>query len=416
MWEERQGPWENAVVGRHRRRHLQVHRRRHDVEAADQRACRTVVQANLAISPAQSERLYASSPASDAPGCSTDARRRRHLPQRRRGRDAGRASRPTRGRAAASAAAICRCRCRDPKNPDIVIMASTVVVEVHRRRQDAGRRSRARPAATTIRTAGSIRTIPTSCSSPPTRAPSSRSTAAQTWSSWYNQPTAQLYHVTADNAFPVPRLQRTAGERVRVRVEPRQLRRDLASRLDAGRRRRIRLRRARSARSRHRLRRPQRHPLRPADRTGLSRRTARPVAAARREQPALSARSGRCRSCSPKSTSARCSSPTTISGRRSMAARRWPQISPDLTRKTWDDAEERGQISAAARGDSRTQRGVIYTVAPSYQDINAHLGRHRRRAHPRDGRRRHDLEGRDAAADWPVGQGVASSTPGASTR
>lgn len=24
----------------------------------------------------------------------------------------------------------------------------------------------------------------------------------QTWSSWYNQPTAQLYHVTADNAFP----------------------------------------------------------------------------------------------------------------------------------------------------------------------------------------------------------------------
>src|SRR5205823_3087525 len=24
----------------------------------------------------------------------------------------------------------------------------------------------------------------------------------QTWSSWYNQPTAQLYHVMADNAFP----------------------------------------------------------------------------------------------------------------------------------------------------------------------------------------------------------------------
>ncbi len=26
--------------------------------------------------------------------------------------------------------------------------------------------------------------------------------AGQTWSSWYNQPTAQLYHVSADNAFP----------------------------------------------------------------------------------------------------------------------------------------------------------------------------------------------------------------------
>src|SRR5258708_12934464 len=24
----------------------------------------------------------------------------------------------------------------------------------------------------------------------------------KTWSSWYNQPTAQMYHVNADNAFP----------------------------------------------------------------------------------------------------------------------------------------------------------------------------------------------------------------------
>ena len=24
----------------------------------------------------------------------------------------------------------------------------------------------------------------------------------QTWSSWYNQPTAQFYHVTTDNQFP----------------------------------------------------------------------------------------------------------------------------------------------------------------------------------------------------------------------
>jgi Uncharacterized protein related to plant photosystem II stability/assembly factor len=24
----------------------------------------------------------------------------------------------------------------------------------------------------------------------------------ETWSSWYNQPTAQMYHVNADNAFP----------------------------------------------------------------------------------------------------------------------------------------------------------------------------------------------------------------------
>ena len=47
----------------------------------------------------------------------------------------------------------------------------------------------------------------------------------QTWSSWYNQPTAALYHVMADNAFPVPRVRRTAGQRIGVRREPRQRRR-----------------------------------------------------------------------------------------------------------------------------------------------------------------------------------------------
>ena len=33
----------------------------------------------------------------------------------------------------------------------------------------------------------------------------------QTWSSWYNQPTAQMYHVITDNQFPVPRLRLAAG-------------------------------------------------------------------------------------------------------------------------------------------------------------------------------------------------------------
>ena len=26
--------------------------------------------------------------------------------------------------------------------------------------------------------------------------------SGQTWSSWYNQPTGQFYHVSTDNAFP----------------------------------------------------------------------------------------------------------------------------------------------------------------------------------------------------------------------
>ena len=42
----------------------------------------------------------------------------------------------------------------------------------------------------------------TSSSSSPIRAPWSRRIAARSWSNWYNQPTAAMYHVTTDNAFP----------------------------------------------------------------------------------------------------------------------------------------------------------------------------------------------------------------------
>ena len=63
-----------------------------------------------------------------------------------------------------------------------------------------------------------------------------------TWSSWYNQSTAQLYHVSADNAFPLSPLQRTTGERLGRHREPRAKRRDHFPRLASGRRGGIRLR------------------------------------------------------------------------------------------------------------------------------------------------------------------------------
>ena len=44
----------------------------------------------------------------------------------------------------------------------------------------------------------------------------------RTWSSWYNQPTAQFYHVITDNQHPLQRLWRPAGERIGGHVEPRQ--------------------------------------------------------------------------------------------------------------------------------------------------------------------------------------------------
>ena len=82
----------------------------------------------------------------------------------------------------------------------------------------------------------------------------------------------------------VSRVQRTTGERIGVRREPRQLRRDLAPRLAAGRRRRVRLRGPRSAQSRYRLRRPKRDAVRSADRPGVDRGTGR---GARRRAPEL---------------------------------------------------------------------------------------------------------------------------------
>ena len=75
----------------------------------------------------------------------------------------------------------------------------------------------------------------------------------------------------------------------------------------------------------------------------------------------------------------------------------WKQISPDLTRKTWEIPKSVGKYSTLPAAQP-TQRGVIYTIAPSYQDDQPHLGRHRRRPDPRDRRRRQDLDRRHAAA------------------
>ncbi|MGH7784814.1 MAG: glycoside hydrolase, partial [Candidatus Binatia bacterium] len=43
------------------------------------------------------------------------------------------------------------------------------------------------------------------------------------------------------------------------------------------------------------------------------------------------------------------------------------QISPDLTRKTWDIPASVGKFTTSVKP---TQRGVIYTIAPSFQDID----------------------------------------------
>ena len=172
------GPVGERGVGGHGRRHLQVDRRRDDVEAADQRAAggRAGEPRHLACS--NPKRLYAAVAFAERAGqrARTAARRASSAATTRARR--GRASRPTRGRPAGSAAAICRCRSPTRRTPT----GSSWPAPCRGSRPTAarpGRRSRARRAARTTRTAGSTRTTPTSCCWRPTRAPSSRSTAAR---------------------------------------------------------------------------------------------------------------------------------------------------------------------------------------------------------------------------------------------
>ena len=143
----------------------------------------------------------------------------------------------------------------------------------------------------------------------------------ETWSSWYNQPTAQFYHVSADNAFPyrVCSGQQESGSAcvssrgnygaISVRdwlpvgvdeygyVAPDPLNPDIV------------------------YRRPQRHAIRSADRPGVGRRSGRRPRRRRRRAGNVPAGADDAGRCSPRSTSARCSSRTTICGRRSTAAR-----------------------------------------------------------------------------------------------
>ena len=179
---------------------------------------------------------------------------------------------------------------------------------------------------------------------------------------------------------PVPRLQRAAGERVGVRREPRQLRRDFRSRLAAGRRGRVRLRRAGPAQPRHRLRRPERHAVRSPHRPGVER---RPGWRARR----------RGRAATPGPVRPVRTMPVVFSqvDKRSLffannylwktmdGGTSWKRISPDLTRADVGDAEERRQVPRRPGREAAAARRHLHhrAVLPGHQP---HLGRHRRRA------------------------------------
>ena len=175
------------------------------------------------------------------------------------------------------------------------------------------------------------------------------------------------------------RLRRAAGERLGVRPEPRRRRPDHVPRLAPGRRRGVRLRRARSARSRHHLRR-QGHALRPAHRPG--RRTSRRS----RSAPATTDVCAPRRSCFRPSIRACSTSRPTSLLKTTNGGQSWKQISPDLTRRDSDRARRTSACTRHAEtARARHPRRHLHhrAVVPEGEHD---LGRHRRRLDSRHAR------------------------------
>ena len=212
-----------------------------------------VVQANVAISPANPKRLYAAVAGYDKAGTGSD----RGAAGIYRCDDAGETwtrittdTRPA-GRIGGGDLPM---PIAHPKDPDIVIMASTVSWKS----TDGGKTwasFKGAPGGDDYQNGWINPDNPDIILLAADQGAVVTLNGGETWSSWYNQPTGAVLPRGGRQRVSVSRLQRAAGERIGLRLEPRQLRRDHVSRLAAGRRRRIRLRRARSAQSRHRLRR-----------------------------------------------------------------------------------------------------------------------------------------------------------------
>ena len=223
----------------------------------------------------------------------------------------------------------------------------------------------ARPAATTTRTSGSIPTIGNIIlHRQRSGRDHHRQRAAHSWSSWYNQPTAQIYHAIADNAFPY---RVCGGQQESGSV-------CISSRGNDGA---ITFRdwhpvgvieygyvAPDPAGPRHHLRRrPDRGfeiPL--VDRAG-AKRHARSRCATRSTAPTAPSRS-----CSRRSIRTSFISPANVLFKTTDGGHTWQTISPDLTREHPGSAGQRRHTRPKGARDK--QRGVIYALAPSFKNVN----------------------------------------------
>ncbi|MGH9407909.1 MAG: WD40/YVTN/BNR-like repeat-containing protein, partial [Vicinamibacterales bacterium] len=184
----------------------------------------------------------------------------------------------------------------------------------------------------------------------------------ETWSSWYNQPTAQFYHAIADNAFPyrVCGGQQESGSAC------------VASRGDDGR---ITFR--------------DWHPVAAEEYAYIAPDPLNPDIVYGGRVTRYNRKTGDVVNVGPKQlgspdyrllrTAPLLFSPidphvlyfasNVLWKTASCGAEGWTQISPDLTRKTWTDPPNVGAYAGTPEGKP-TDRGVIYTIAPSHTDVN----------------------------------------------
>jgi len=350
LWEARQGPWENAAWGGTGGGIFKSTDNGKTWRQLKGGLPEGITQANLAIAPSSTNRLLASVASPGAVNLF-------------RSDDAGETwaiitkdPRPA-GRIGGGDLSVPRF---NPKNPDVVIIASTVSWKS----SDGGKTwsaFRGAPGGDDYQNVWINPNNPDVVLLGSDQGAIITANGGKTWSSWYNQPTAQLYHVNADNAFPY-RLcsgQQESGSvciasrgndgEITFRewhpvsaeeygyVTPDPLDPDIVyggklTRFDR-----------RTAQAQNIMPKP----IRPADFRVV------------RTQPVIF---------SPVDPHVLYFSSNTL-WKTKDGGRHWDQISPDLTRKTFEVPETVGKYRSQPSAQP-TQRGVIYAVAPSPLDVN----------------------------------------------
>ncbi len=350
LWEARQGPWENAAWNGTGGGIFKSTDGGKSWQPLSKGLPEGIVQANVTISRSNPNRLYSAVASKNAVALY-------------RSDDAGASwaqattdPRPA-GRIGGGDLPVPRV---DPKNPDTLIVTSTVTWKS----TDGGKTwtgFRGAPGGDDYQNAWINPDNPQIILIASDQGAIITVNGGETWSSWYNQPTAQMYHVNADNAFPY-RLcsgqqesgsacisSRGADGQVTIRewhpvaaeeygyvvpdpLDPEIVYGGKLTRFD---------RRTNQAQN------IMPKPFRSADFRAL------------RTEPIVF---------SPVNPHILYFATNTL-WKTMDGGRSWQQISPDLTRKTFDLPASIGKYKSEKTAEA-TQRGVIYTIAPSPLDVN----------------------------------------------